>query len=178
MKYPLGNNDIILVSPADLKCDDSPLRLHSGPVAEINDEVRVIAARMADVLLTKSPHGTGISAIQIGIPLRIVLLNHTRRSGAEIVLINPIPIQIFGRPFQRKEGCLSLPNYHGEVTRRNKIRVRATDLCGQELIYSTSGYEATVVQHELDHLDGILYWDRMTNDERPQARPMRDGSPD
>jgi peptide deformylase len=167
------HQQIITASVSDLECPDSVLRRKSSVVESIDDDVQLIVATMSRVLLD-SPHGTGISAIQIGIPLRIVVLNHTRALGNEIVLINPIALQISGRMVTRKEGCLSLPNYHADVTRRNKIRVKALNLVGDEFIYATSGYEATVLQHELNHLDGILYWDITDNKGGLQRRPLQE----
>ncbi len=170
MKEQTEEGNVITISPTDLECPDSPLRKHSSPVSSITSGVVRLVELMADVLLNKSTHGTGISAVQIGVPIRLILLNHARVPGTEIVLVNPVPILVSGRRFVRREGCLSLPDYHGEVERRDKISVKSQNLKGEEFAYSTSGYEATVLQHELDHLDGVLYWDRMDGHKKPKLR--------
>jgi peptide deformylase len=156
-----GDESIRTVDPTDLVCPESPLRRASTPVISFGQDIRILASRMATVLL-QSPHGTGISAVQLDVPLRVVVLNHARTPSGEVVLVNPIPVRISGRRIARREGCLSLPNYSGEVTRRNKVSVMACTAEGKQFEYSVVGYQATVLQHELDHLDGILYWDLMT----------------
>jgi len=138
------------------------LNKRSKDVIEINSEVKKIVSNM--IKLVKSiDYATGVSAIQLGIPLRIFIVNIDKTLEKEIIAINPRVISISGRIKERMEGCLSLPNFKGPVKRRNKIQFEATNAIGELYRYSASGYEAAVIQHEIDHLNGILFWNRMDN---------------
>jgi peptide deformylase len=158
---------LITVNPADLSCPGSMLRQVSRPVqmADVN-----VVSLVADMIRTlrSVPHGRGISAIQIGVPARLFVINITRVPGSELVLINPVYESVSGRMITRSEGCMSLPDYKGLLARRNKVVIRGLDLDGREARYATHGYEANVIQHEMDHLDGILYWDRMPSGTAPK----------
>lgn len=160
-------DSIILVDPSDLECQGSILRQKSKPVKEAGIYVEDVVHRMLK-LLYQSEHGTGLSAIQIGIPARIAIVNLSRVPGQEIIMIDPVVISVTGRLKVRMEGCLSLPNYKGPVKRRDKVAIRAKDLRNKEFEFASSGYEAAVIQHEMDHLEGVLYWDRMPEGIRPE----------
>lgn len=154
------SEEIIKVSPDDLKCPDSILRRKSSLTTEYECDVKSIVSQLIYTLYNIE-YGTGLSAVQIGIPVRIAVVNLSRIPGAELIMIDPIVISISGRITARSEGCLSLPNYKGLVTRRNKITFKTFNLENEQYIYSAKGYEAAVVQHEIDHMDGLFYWDRM-----------------
>jgi len=113
-------------------------------------------------------YATGLSAIQIGIPVQVAVINLSRIPGNEIILIDPVIVSVSGRLTTRAEGCLSLPHYKGPVTRRNKITIRAFNIEGNEYTLFSAGYEAAVLQHEMDHLSGLFYWDRMAHGLRPE----------
>jgi peptide deformylase len=85
-----------------------------------------------------------------------------------MIMIDPEVVSISGRLITRSEGCMSLPDYKGDLTRRNEITIRGYHPQGHEFQISARGYEANVIQHEIDHLNGILYWDRMPDGLRPQ----------
>lgn len=163
-------HEIITTNINDLTCESSLLRQVSKDV-DVSDIVQYsgLVKEMNRILLD-SGHGTGISAIQIGIPIRLFIINMSRIDMPEVVAINPKVISITGRMTERLEGCLSLPNYHGKVRRRNKIQFSAYDLTGAMNTYQFAGYTAAVIQHEFDHLDGILYWDRMDDGDKPNTR--------
>jgi|GEM_PF-6334886 len=146
-----------LESLADLS---NPLRAISSPLMEINQSIHDLVHHMMAIMAT-IPYATGLSAIQIGLPLRLAVINMERVPGQDIVIINPRVLKIWGRPTTRTEGCLSLPHYKGPVRRRNRISVAATDLQGVSFELEAKGYFAAVLQHELDHMDGVLYLDRM-----------------
>ena len=110
------------------------------------------------------PHAHGIAAIQIGIPLRIAIINLSRQRSSEMIVINPILRTVSGRAITRSEGCLSLPGFKGLVKRRNKVTMVAMNEKGVQFIHKAVGYEAAVVQHEIDHMNGICFWDHVTND--------------
>jgi peptide deformylase len=106
--------------------------------------------------------GVGLAAVQIGILKRIITVDISERNPEHelIVLINPEIIERSGKKKVR-EGCLSVPDYLADITRAKKITVKGLDRDGKELEICTSGFEAIVLQHEIDHLDGILFIDRI-----------------
>jgi peptide deformylase len=157
---------IISLDPSDLRAEQSPLRQVSISVRESGINPAPVIDRLLQELHS-IPYGTGLSAIQVGIAVRIAVVNVRRRSGEDLILIDPVLLSVSGRLTTRREGCLSLPGFKGSVTRRNKVSLRAQDLNGLENLYHFSGYEAAVIQQELDHLDGILYWDRMSDEMKP-----------
>lgn len=158
---------IITVSPSDLKCPNSPLRQVSRPVRGTDINIRAVVEELLRALYSVE-HGRGISAVQIGIPVQIIVVNISRIPGNEIIMIDPTVISISGRFVTRSEGCMSLPDYKGNLARRNKIAIKGYDPDGSEFQVSTKGYEANVIQHEVDHLNGILYWDRMPDGLHPE----------
>lgn len=161
-----GHN-IITVVPHDWCCPGSKLRQVSKPAYGENLNLCAIVNELRSVLQTIE-YGAGLSAIQIGIPFRVAVVNITKQPENEIILIDPVIVAATGRLTARSEGCLSLPNYKGKVRRREKVTVKTFSLDGKENTIKSSGYEAAVIQHELDHMDGQFYWDRMENDLRPE----------
>jgi len=159
-------DQVITVDATDLQCSNSVLRKISRSVMEEKVDPEPIVMRMLKALY-KINHGRGISAIQIGIPLRIIVVNIERTPGKDIIMIDPVLISVTGRMTERSEGCMSLPNYKGFLARRNKIKIKGYNIEGQEFEISSHGYEANVIQHEMDHLDGILYWDKMPVGSKP-----------
>jgi peptide deformylase len=125
-----------------------------------------------------SPGCVGIAAPQIGVALRIALVDVTPKhpGHGHLLLINPTLVAAEGERLGR-EGCLSLPAYTANVRRAEHVVVEALDAAGTRRVYDASGFEATAVQHEMDHLDGILFVHRvasLTHDLfRRGARPPR-----
>ena len=151
---------LVTVSPTNLACASSVLREPSVPARESSIDLQQTVSRLRQAL-ESIPYGTGLSAVQIGIPVQVAIVNMARRPDTELVIIDPELISISGRRTPRREGCLSLPHYKGEVVRRNKVSFKATDLTDADYEHTAIGYRAAVIQHELDHLQGVLYWDRM-----------------
>src|ERR1035441_8506398 len=130
---------VLRVNAGDWACRESLLRNLSEPVTAVDGSVRAIIDRLRNVLADIS-HGAGIAAIQIGIPLQIAFVNlKKQRSPREIVLINPVVLRIWGRETERTEGCLSLPDYKGFVTRHDRIVVETTDLGGRRVEVAARG---------------------------------------
>ncbi len=129
-------------------------------------ELHTLIQDMRDTM--QAEQGAGLAAIQIGIPLRLVIFSvdaNPRYPEAEpipeTVLINPV-IEPVGTGMETDwEGCLSVPGLRGLVPRYQTIRYTGTDQYGQPIATTASGFHARVVQHEVDHLDGILYVERM-----------------
>ena len=108
----------------------------------------------------------GLAAPQIGIFKRIAIVNIDKKNNNNhLYLINPQIISLSGSKKTMKETCLSLPNFRGAVTRREKILLKYYDVSGNLIEEKYESFTSRVIQHEIDHLDGILYVDRMDNKE-------------
>jgi peptide deformylase len=160
--------EVIEAPVGDWEASGSLLRRKSVPARAAGVDINRVVADLLQSL-EAIPYGTGLSAVQIGIPVQIAVVTLNRVAGDELVLIDPISAECAGRPTVRQEGCLSLPHYKGPVTRRNRVTVRAHDVAGAPYEYAASGYEAAIIQHELDHFAGVLYWDHMEDSCRPKA---------
>jgi|SRR5215216_3545521 len=154
------------------KYGDPALRTRARPVevfdASLTDEVRRMGELMDDAL------GIGLAATQLGVMHRL-LVYRVDQDAPLGVLVNP-EIEWSGAEVETlEEGCLSLPGVGVEVERPIRVRVRARDEHGSRLVVEATGLEARVIQHEMDHLDGVLILDRTSRDQRKQAmRAMRE----
>jgi len=147
---------------------DPVLKNPAVPVGEPDDELRALTARMTDIM--RASHGVGLAAPQIGVSRRVLV--YGMRDDDEVhVLVNPELVERSEETEVENEGCLSLLG--GElsipVERHVRVRVSATDAAGEPVDYEAEGLEARVIQHEIDHLDGVLIVDRAENDERKGA---------
>ena len=147
---------------------DPALRNAATAVAEVDDEVQRLAERMLDVM--EHAHGVGLAAPQLGI-LRRILVYRASDEDEPKVLINPELVERSDETEVGTEGCLSLLG--GElqvpVARHLRVRVSGRDASGDAVDLDVEGFEARVIQHEIDHLDGILIFDRAENQERREA---------
>lgn len=137
------------------------LRRRAKPVAPGSPEARKVAAALREEFSSLAAHG--LAANQIGLPLRAVLV---RLGGEERILLNP---EIVARSAEVEvdwEGCLSLPGVEAEVPRAKGVRVRAVGEDGSPVELALSDLEARVLQHEVDHLDGVLYVDLLSQGRR------------
>lgn len=150
------------------------LRMKSEPVREINREVLRLVEDMKDTLKIQSdPGGAGLSAPQIGVNLRVAVVSkdveQQNTSGAEnvgskesvMVLINPVILDASERKQHIMEGCLSVPGKWGLVPRARKIKIETLTPEGKRVKFRAKGLLACVIQHEIDHLDGILFMDKV-----------------
>lgn len=147
------------------------LRWKAKPVTEINAKLRKIVSEMFELMYEHK--GVGLAATQVAFPYRLFIVNPTadpEEKDQEFVFINP---EISNRKgtAEGEEGCLSLPELYGPVRRAESIRVEAFDLKGQEFYLDVEDLPARIVQHEFDHLDGILFPDRMTDTARKELEP-------
>jgi peptide deformylase len=141
------------------------LRERSAPVGEITPAVRELARDMHATL--RHYGGLGLSAVQVGRPVRLVV---TRVDDQTLFLVDPEIVERSTETSQCDEGCLSVPkNYHDVVERPARVRVRARDMNGRPMDRLAGGLLATVIQHEVDHLDGILFIDRLARPARRRA---------
>lgn len=144
---------------------DERLKQISSPVAQVNDALRTFILDLEETMRA-GPGGVGIAAPQVGNFVRIVIVDVSRKpkieSHGRLVLINPEILEWDGMAVGR-EGCISVPDYTGNVIRAERIRVQALDEQGVLQTYAMRGYEARAVQHEVDHLDGLLFLDRLVS---------------
>jgi peptide deformylase len=148
---------------------DSKLRLVSEPVSAISDEIRRLAEDMLDTMYDAP--GVGLAAIQIGVPRRVVTMDVSKTEGERqpMVLINPEVLWSSEEKRVYEEGCLSIPEYYEEVERPERIRFRYMTLDGQTIEQDADGLMATCVQHEIDHLNGVLFIDHLSKLKRDRV---------
>ena len=141
------------------------LRMVAKPIVRVDAELRRVAARMLDLMYEHN--GVGLAATQVNIPLRLFVMNETgnREQGEELILINPECQRPKGNEVSQ-EGCLSLPEVHGDVKRPKQIQLTAYSIDGELIERTVDGFLARVIQHEYDHLEGMLFFDRMTEEGR------------
>ena len=138
-----------------LKAGDPILRKKSEPVKKIDKRIIKLLKHMADTMYFSE--GVGLAAPQVGINERIVVIDV---GDGLIELINPEIISSEGVQLCTQEGCLSVPGLFGKVERAMKVEVKALDRNGEEFTFEAEGFKAQAVQHEIDHLDGILFIDK------------------
>ncbi|HPU01053.1 MAG TPA: peptide deformylase [Bacillota bacterium] len=131
------------------------LRSHARPVRKINDVIISLLDDMAETMYENN--GVGLAAPQIGIAKRLIVVDPGEKRL--IKLINPRLLEWEGEAVD-VEGCLSIPGIYGEVPRATRVLVEALDPSGKELRLEAEGFLARILQHEIDHLDGILFLDR------------------
>jgi len=158
-----------------LKIGDPVLRTRAREVDRFDDELREEVRRMGSLM--HDAMGIGLAAPQIGVSHR-VLVYRIEPESPLTALVNP-EIEWSGEETEvAEEGCLSIPGVHVEVERPVHVRVRARDEHGDEIRVEASGLEARCIQHEIDHLDGVLILDRTTKEQRKAAmRALREMQP-
>ena len=137
------------------------LREKAIPIKEITPEILNFIKDMAETMYTDS--GVGLAAPQVGVSKRIILVDG--EEDGLIVLINPVIIRSEGEVVE-EEGCLSVPGIYSKVKRSSKVTVKALNENGDPIEISKDGLTARALQHEIDHLDGILFIDRIGRMER------------
>ena len=151
---------------------DPVLRSEARPIEVFDDRLREQVARMAAIM--NDALGIGLAATQVGV-LQRVLVYRVEHDSPVNALINPVLEWSSKDEEILEEGCLSLPGVHVDVERPIYVRVRAQDAGGEPIVVEASGLEARVIQHEMDHLDGVLILDRTARDQRKEAmRTLRE----
>ena len=140
---------------------DPVLRQKALPVTAVDDTVRELVADMRETM--HAYHGVGLAANQIGVLQRVLVVEVPidERTRAAHALINPVLDRRAGTD-TAEEGCLSIPGIYEEVKRAERVRVRALDEQGRAIEFVAEGYLARAIQHEVDHLDGVLFVDRLS----------------
>jgi peptide deformylase len=157
------------------KFGDPVLRTRARPVDRFDDALRDEVERMG--VLMNDAIGVGLAATQVGV-LHRVLVYRVHQQSPVSALINP-EIEWSGSEVETlEEGCLSLPNVHVDVERPVHVRVKALNEFGEPITVEASGLEARVIQHEVDHLDGVLVLDRISRSQRKEAmKALREALP-
>ncbi len=151
----------------DLSLYPSPvLRRRADPIEAFDPGLAEIVAGMFERMYASK--GVGLAAPQVGLRKRILVLNPTGEKADEFALINPALVDKFGPQTLFEEGCLSFPGIYAEIERPESCRVKAFTATGEPLERTFDGFTSRIVQHEYDHLEGILLVDRM-----PPAEKLR-----
>lgn len=152
-----------------LSYPDPELKKKSLPVTIINEKTRELVRDMAETMYAAP--GVGLAAPQIGVHQRIMVIDVTAKDEMPelIVAINPVIIHADGESYE-EEGCLSVPKYAANVRRHSRVVVKALNLDGEEITYKAEDLLAIAFQHEIDHLDGILFIDHLSPLKRDMFR--------
>lgn len=156
--------DIIQLEKSDFYKKEVSLRNKSIEVSDFGDEFQ----KEVDILIDtfrKWKIAVGLSAPQIGIFKRFSIINLDKSIiDDDLIIVNPVIKSLTGKKDRKKESCMSLPQVRGEVERRDKLVLAYQDRYGNPNEIKLEGFKSRVVQHEIDHLDGILFVDRMSPD--------------
>ncbi len=152
---------------AILEYPDPRLRTRAKPVAEVDEKVRQLAADLLETMY--AANGVGLAASQVDVHRRIIALDVSETRNEPLILINPELISAEGKG-PGEEGCLSLPGIYDKLSRATRIRIRAWDLQGKPFEMEAEGLLAVCIQHEMDHLEGKLFVDYLSELKRQLIR--------
>ena len=133
------------------------LRQSAEPIEKIDSEIESLAQEMIKTMYQKK--GIGLAAPQVGVSKQLIVVNPTFELGKEVVYINPQILNKKGR-VMKEEGCLSFPGIYGNVVRAKRVEVSALLLTGEAVTFEAEEMVARVIQHEIDHLKGVLFVDK------------------
>jgi len=141
---------------------DTQLRLVSKPIEKITPEIRALADDMLETMYDAP--GIGLAAIQVAQPLRLITMDLSKKEGETNprVFINPEIVWSSDDKSTYEEGCLSIPEVHEDVERPARVKVKFLDLDGERHEEEAQGLYATCIQHEIDHLNGVLFIDHIS----------------
>lgn len=161
---------------------DPRLRQKALKIKRVDGTIRRLAEDMYETMLDAP--GVGLAAPQVGVLLRLITVEvpddyiEEGEPGAQLILLNPEIIKMTGKQIDPPEGCLSIPHWIGDVPRAARVIVKARDLDFREVRIRAEGMVARVLQHEIDHLDGILFTDRVIDKKTLKyLPPQADGQP-
>ena len=146
---------------------DPRLRIRARPIAVVTAEVQQLAADMLTTMYAAP--GIGLAATQVGVDQRLIVVDVSEHGDCPQVFINPEILERQGKE-KMQEGCLSVPGVFEDVERAERIRVRAQDGDGRSLDFEADGLLAVCIQHEIDHLDGKLFVDYLSELKRRRIR--------
>jgi len=146
---------------------DPRLRNVAKPVKRVDDAIRQLAEDMLETMYAAP--GIGLAATQVNVDKRIVVIDISEEKNQPLCLINPEILELDGVE-EMEEGCLSVPGFYERVQRAERVRIRALDREGQSFELETDGLLAVCIQHEIDHLDGKLFVDYLSQLKRTRIR--------
>lgn len=149
------------------------LRHRSKPILRVDAQLKELVAEMFEIMYEF--RGVGLAANQVNLPIRLFIANPSgdKEEGPELVFINPEVNKAKGI-VEAEEGCLSLPGINANVKRNKSLQINAYDMSGNEIKTDIDGFLGRIVQHEIDHLDGVLFIDRLTEEiPRPLAEQIQ-----
>ena len=146
---------------------DERLRTKAEPVEQVNDEIKQLVSDMFETMYAAP--GIGLAATQVDFHRRVIVIDVSEDKNSPLCLINPEIISRDGQQ-QYEEGCLSVPGFYEPVTRADKIRLKALDREGKQFEMDADGLLAVCIQHEMDHLDGKLFVDYLSEMKRSRIR--------
>jgi peptide deformylase len=149
---------------------DKRLKMISKPVERFDEELHTLLDDMYETMIAKN--GVGLAAIQVGVPLRVLIINVPVETDSEdpreqqprentLEVINPVILEAEGKT-RYQEGCLSVPGYFEEVDRHKKVRIEYQDRHGKKFIIEDDEFLAIALQHEIDHLDGKVFVEKLS----------------
>jgi peptide deformylase len=152
-----------------LKLPDKRLRLVSEPVKRVDAGIRTLVDDMFETMYAAP--GIGLAGIQVGIAKRVVVMDLSKKEDAHkpLVFINPEITWTSQEKSTHEEGCLSIPEYYEEVERPNEIKIKYLDLDGRAHEIAAEGLFATCIQHEIDHINGVLFIDHISKLKRDRV---------
>jgi len=136
------------------------LRQQAGAVAHVDDTARGLVEDLFETM--RAAKGVGLAANQIGVARRVAVVDIGDEDPPPLVLINPVIVERGEEDETAEEGCLSIPEIFGDVVRSERVVVEALDQEGRRYRAEARGYKARAIQHEIDHLDGILFLDHLS----------------
>jgi peptide deformylase len=150
-----------------LEFPDPRLRTRAQPVEQVDAALRTLISDMFETMYAAP--GIGLAATQVNVHKRVLVIDISEDRKQPVALVNPELISRAGIE-ETEEGCLSVPGYYDKVTRAEKIRVRALDRTGKPIEFDADGLLAVCIQHEIDHLDGKLFVDYLSELKRTRVR--------
>lgn len=160
-----GDGDIMQLMSVENRADSLLLRKKSKPMKEgmvATQEFATLCRRMLATVCDPGNEGVGIAAPQVGVLRRMVAVQRFDKQGEPFeIFLNPEIVELSEEKKMGGEGCLSVPNMYGQVMRSQQVVLRYRDVDFVEHTETISGFTAVIVQHEVDHLDGVLYIDKM-----------------
>ncbi|WP_269714628.1 peptide deformylase [Caulobacter sp. NIBR2454] len=153
----------------DNAADMAVLKQVSTPVEGVDDELRALMDDMLETMYDAP--GIGLAAVQIGVPKRVIVMDLSREGEdkAPLYFVNPEIVSASEDTLPYEEGCLSIPEYFDEVERPAKVRLRYLNYQGEQVEEDAEGLFAVCVQHEMDHLEGVLFIDHLSRLRRDRA---------
>lgn len=154
------------------------LRKRAEEILEVTPEIRALAKNMIETVMDENVGGLGLAAPQVNVSLRMFVLNPHKedsrepKDGFPLVVLNPKLSNPSEEQWDCLEGCLSIPGMNGNVIRPVSVRLEGTDLNGNTIDIKLEGLDARIAMHENDHLNGVLYIDRMEKKERQKIEPL------